>query len=279
MHRDDISQLYKYLGQSVHSYLDFQTEANFSKRINRIILRRSESMPAKGVAKRAASPARKSKIIAIISMGNLPGRKLTSSLAWMASNRFKGKVPVHVVDLVPSDNLQEEKSFLNKNGVKHILLNTSAQVVRMELAKEIDWLGRELIADNDDGLIIVDVPERVMHMRHQAMAIADMLLVMIPATAGAVRAIEDVELEIAEVLSPELKARVGYLLVKSEDAECIPPLLLSELVAHKDLFVPLCLQKESIPSAQDLSVGVNTDSVEYQCLEGVLNFILGKFGS
>ncbi|MDD4963440.1 MAG: hypothetical protein PHI11_05910 [Gallionella sp.] len=274
MQRDDISHLYQQLGQGTYSYLDFQTEDNFHKRIDRVLLRRTQAKLAGIVTDHIAPVARSSKVVAVISIGQMPGKKLVSGLAWMAAKRYKR--PVRVVDLFASDSVHEDTSFLVEDGIKHILLNTSDQVVRMELAKDINWLGNEITADDDDGLIFVDVPERVMHIRHQAIAMADMLLILIPATVAVVRAIEDIESEIHEILSADVQSKVGYLLISSDGSENLSPLLFDELVSHQDLFVSFSLHKESIPNVQTLSNIGSSNSVEYKNLDGILSFIARK---
>lgn len=277
MHRDDISRLYKYLGISAHSYLDFQTEEDFRRRIDDLLQMRAQVVePASdseaAQVKRSVHPG---KVVAVVSMGHLPGRKLVSSLAWMAAHRGKGKLPVRVVDLIPFEGQQEEKVFLLANGVKHILLNTSEQVARMELAKDIGWVGREII-DDEDGLVIVDVPERVVHVRQQVLAIADVLIVLIPATVAAVRAIEEIEQEIAEILPLELRNSTNYLLVSADVSESLPPLLMEELLSHEKLFVPFTIQRDAIPSAYELSFVGKKDSIEYETINKLLSFILGR---
>ena len=128
MVRDDISQLYKYLGMQSHDYFDFQAEDDYHNRIARILNLRIANKS------KTTAPERKSKVVAIISTGHLPGRKLVSSLALLATKKLKGKVPVHVTDLVPTEGHHEEKSFLLPNGVRHILINTNEQIVRMEMS-------------------------------------------------------------------------------------------------------------------------------------------------
>jgi cellulose biosynthesis protein BcsQ len=274
MVRDDISQLYKYMGMQSHDYFDFQAEDDYHNRIARILNLRIANKPSTYI--KTTTPERKSKVVAVISTGHLPGRKLVSSLALLATKKLKGKVPVHVTDLIPTDGNHEEKSFLLPNGIRHILINTNEQVVRMEMSKDIDWLGRQILADNDDGIIFIDVPEQVMHMRPQAMAIADLVLVLLPATVGAIRAIEETELELKEFYSTRPTGNVGYVLVEVENAQNLPPLIQHELMIHSDLIVPAILKKETIPSARDLSAGIQTNSVEYQNLEKTINYIFEK---
>lgn len=275
MYRDDISRLYKYLGQPSQSYLDFQTEDDFRERINRVAIRRRNAAWPIGIPP-VVSPLRQSKIIAVISAGHMPGRKLVASLAWIASRRLGEKVPVHVADLIPANNQQEEQTFLLSNGIRHILVDTSGQTARMEAAKEIAWLERQITADHDAGLIFMDVPECVMHARHHAMAAADMVLVLLPAAMSSVRAIEDVESELGETLLRDMAGKLRYLLVESKDFEGLCPRLQEELVSHRDLFVPVCLPAESFPGARELSAGLQLDSAEYRGLQDICNFIFGK---
>jgi hypothetical protein len=274
MVRDDISQLYKYMGMQSHDYFDFQAEDDYHNRIARILTRRTANKSSASPQKVALE--RKSKVVAIISTGHLPGKKLVSSLALLATKKLKGKVPVHVADLIPTDNDHDEKVFLLPNGVRHILINTAAQVVRMEMSKDVDWLGRQILADHDDGLIFIDVPEQVMHMRPQAMAIADLVLVLLPATVGAIRAVEETELELQEFYSTRPSGKAGYLLIEVPNAENLPALIQNQLTAHHELFSPAVLKKDSILSAKELTSGAKTDSVEYQNLENTLNFIFEK---
>lgn len=270
MVRDDISQLYKYMGMQSHDYFDFQAEDDYRNRIARIL-----NLRITNKSKTTASE-RKSKVVAVISTGHLPGKKLISSLALLATKKLKGKVPVHVTDLIPTDGNHEEKSFLLPNGVRHILINTNEQIVRMEMSKDIDWLGRQILADNDDGIIFIDVPEQVMHMRPQAMAIADLVLVLLPSTVGAIRAIEETELELKEFYSTRPSGNVGYILVEVENAQNLPPLIQHEMMSHSDLIVPVILKKETIPSARDISAGIQANSAEYQNLEKTINYIFEK---
>lgn len=280
MHRDDISRLYKYLGVSAHSYLDFQTEENFRRRIDSLLRLRERGAKAVGDSNTARSKRsdHPSKVVAVISMGHLPGRKLVSSLAWMAAQSGAGKRPVRVVDLIPFEGQQEEKVFLLANGVKHILLNTSEQVVRMELVKDIGWIGREIL-DDEAGLVIVDVPERVVHVRQQVLAIADVLIVLVPATVAALRAIEEIEQEIADILPFELRNSTRYLLVNTETSESLPPLLMEELLSREPLFVPFTIQREAIPSAYELSIAGQKDSKEYVSIDRLLSFVTGSVAS
>lgn len=271
MLRDDISVLYRHLGRPSQGYLDFQTEDDFRERINRVAARRASLVPSTG------SPERKAKVVAVISLGDLYSRKLVASLAGVATQGLKGQVPVHVVDLIPVDHDHEEKNFQISSGIRHVLIDTSKQSVKMEATKEIAWLERQIIADQDDGVFFVDVPESVMHVRHHAMSAADMLLVLVPATHGAVRAIEDIEAELKESQSEGLKYGVHYLLVESTDFECLSPLLQEELMSHHDLFVPVRLQKETMLSSKELLAGAKAKSAEYISLVEICNFILGKF--
>lgn len=273
MQRDDISVLYKHLGRPSQGYLDFQTEDDFRVRVDRIAARRANS--ASSV--RAGASPRKNKVVAVISLGDLYSRKLVASLAAVATQGLKGQVPVHVVDLIPVDQHHEEKNFLLSSGIRHVLIDTSVQSVRMEVAKEVEWLERQITAEQDDGFFFVDVPEAVMHVRHHAMAAADMLLVLIPATQGAVRAIEDIEAELNESMSSGLKKGVHYLLVESSEFDNLSPLLQEELMSHRDLFVPVRLQKEAILSSRDLLAGAAAKSPEYIRLVEISNFVLGKF--
>lgn len=271
MLRDDISVLYSHLGRPSQGYLDFQTEDDFRERINRIAARRSGFTPS------AESSARKGSIVAVISLGDLYSRKLVASLAGVATRGLKGQVPVHVVDLIPVGHDHEEKNILISSGIRHVLVDTSEQSVKMEATKEIAWLERQIIAGQDDGLFFVDVPESVMHVRRHAMAAADMLLVLIPATQGAVRAIEDIEAELKETQTEGLKNGVHYLLVESTEFECLSPLLLEELMSHQDLFVPVRLQREKMLSSSELLAGAAAKSDEYISLVEICNFVLGKF--
>lgn len=275
MNRDDISILYRYLGQSSHSYLDFHTEEDFRERINRVVARRALTKPAAaGSSSSAKSPKRKSKVVAVVSMGNLYASKLVASMAFLASKRLKGKVPVHIVDLIPVDDLHDERSILLSNGIKHVLMDASDQTVRMESSKEIDWLERQITADYDDGLVFVDVPERVMHMRHHVMAAADMLVVMVPANMTVVRAIEDVESELKEVFASGVGYGVFYLMVELAGEGGLAPMLKDELLSHKDMFLPSCLHRDAIPSARELSAGI--EAVGYRSLVETCDFILGR---
>jgi hypothetical protein len=276
MYRDDVSRLYKYLGQPSQNYLDFQTEDDFRERMRQIAARRKGGVQL-GVQSGASS--RRSKIVAVVSMGNLPGRKLVSGLAWVASRRLQGKVPVHVVDLIPVNDHQEEKSFLFSNGIRHVLIDTSEPSVRMAVAREAAWLEHQLAAEHDDGLIFVDVPERVMHARHHAMAAADMVLVLVPAAMNAVRAVEDIESELAEALLPAGVGRLRYLLVAAKDHEILPSWLQSELMLQKDMFVPLCLHAEAIPGMKELSAGLQPESAEYRNLADICNYLFGELCS
>ncbi len=275
MQRDDISRLYKYLGQPSQNYLDFQTEDDFRERINRVALRRSDPASAIGMPPVVIS-LRQSKIIAVVSVGHLPGRKLVGSLAWIASRRLQGKVPVHVMDLITANNHQEEQSFLLSNGIRHILIDTSEQAIRIEAAREIAWLERQITADHDDGLIFMDVPERVMHTRHHALAAADIVLVLLPAAMSSVRAIEDIESELRELASSSLGNRLHYLLVEANDFESLSPRLHEELMSHEDLFVPVRLSAESFPSTRELAEGGGSESAEHHGLRDICNFIFGK---
>lgn len=272
---DDISRLYKYLGQPSQNYLDFHTEEGFHKRINRIISHRSQATLARGSA-RAGLPPRRSKIISVISFGKLPGRKLVASLAWAATQRLKGKIPVRVADLIPVEDQHEEKHFLQSNNITHILIDTSQQAVRMESIKEIAWLGRQITSDDEPGLIYVDVPERVMHVRHHAMATSDMVLVLLPATIGALRAIEEIESELGESLASSIEGGVHYLLAESADHEKLSQHLLDDLVSCTDLFVPDILHVESIPNAKQLSDGLKPDTASLHDLLKIHHFIFGK---
>lgn len=274
MVRDDISRLYKYMGMQSHDYFDFQAEEDYHNRIASILGRRVTNRTSSSSPK--ATSERKSKVVAVISTGHLPGRKLVSSLAFLAAKKFKGKIPVHVTDLIPATNDQTEKTFLLPNGIRHILINTSEQVVRMEMSKDVDWLGRQIFADNDDGLIFLDVPEQVMHMRPQAMAIADLVLVLLPSTVGAIRAIEESESELQEFYANRPAAGIGYILIEVPNAETLPPLIQNQLISHKDLFVPAVLKKEEILSAQELAANIDADSAAYQNLEKTINFIFEK---
>lgn len=274
MVRDDISRLYKYMGMQSHDYFDFQAEEDYHNRIASILGRRVTNRTSSSSPR--ATSERKSKVVAVISTGHLPGRKLVSSLAFLAAKKFKGKIPVHVTDLIPATNDQTEKTFLLPNGIRHILINTSEQVVRMEMSKDVDWLGRQIFADNDDGLIFLDVPEQVMHMRPQAMAIADLVLVLLPSTVGAIRAIEESESELQEFYLNRPAAGIGYILIEVPNAETLPPLIQNQLISHKNLFVPAVLKKEEILSAQELAANIDADSDAYQNLEKTINFIFEK---
>lgn len=275
MHRDDVSRLYKYLGQPSQNYLDFQTEDDFRERISRVAIRRAESASAP----QAAPASRRSKIIAVVSVGNLPGRKLAAGLAWVASRRLQGKVPVHVVDLIPTGRPEEEKTFLLSGDVRHVLIDTSGQSVRMEAARESAWLEREIVADHDDGLIFVDVPERVMHARHHAMSAADLVLVLVPAALNSVRAIEDIESEFREVRLSGIRDKLRYLLMETQENENLSPWLREELLSREELFAPLCLQVESIPGARELAVMGKLEAAGHRSLLEVCNFILAEIGS
>lgn len=275
MQRDDISRLYKYLGQPSQNYLDFQTEDDFRERINRVAVRRRELSPAVGTPA-VGGILRQSKIIAVVSVGHLPGRKLAGSLAWIASRRLRGKVPVHIVDLIPIDDHWEEQSFLHSNGIRHVLIDTSEQSVRMESAQETAWLERQIAADHDDGLIFVDVPERVMHARHQALAAADLVLVLLPDAMSSVRAIEDLELELGELASLRRENRLHYLLMEANDLENLPPRLREELMSHHDLFVPIRLSAEAFPGARELACGNGLEQEQQRGLQDVCEYIFGK---
>lgn len=275
MQRDDISRLYKYLGQPSQNYLDFQTEDDFRERIDRVASRR-RGLPSVAGTQPAPGLLRQSKIVAIVSVGHLPGRKLVGSLAWIASRRLRGRVPVHIVDLIPVNEPLEDQSILRSNGIRHVLIDTSDQVVRMEATREIAWLERQIAADHDDGLIFVDVPEQVMHARHQALAAADIVLVLVPDAMSSVRAIEDVELELGELASLRRENRLHYLLVDAGDFESLPPLLHDELMSHEDLFVPVRLSAESFPGARELANGSGLEQGQHRELLDICDFIFGR---
>lgn len=272
---DDIFRLYKYLGQSSQNYLDFHTEEGFHKRIDRILRHRSRAASAKESA-RAKLPPRRSKIISVISFGNLPGRKLVASLAWAATQRLKGKIPVRVVDLIPVEDQHDEKQFLKSNNVTHVLIDTSQQAVRMESIKEVAWLGRQITSDDEPGLIYVDVPERVMHVRHHAMATSDMVIVFLPAAIGVLRSIEEIEAELGETLSSSIEGGVHYLLAESADHEKLSQHLLDDMIAYSELFVPDIMSVESMPSTRELSDGLKQDSAGLRDLLKIHHFIFGK---
>lgn len=270
--RDDVSRLYKYLGQPSQNYLDFQIEDDFRERISRVAIRRAESASAP----QAAPSSRRNKIIAVVSVGNLPGRKLAAGLAWVASRRFRGMVPVHVVDLIPTGRPEEEKTFLLSSGVRHVLIDTSGQSVRMEAVQESAWLERQIVADHDDGLTFVDVPERVMHARHHAMSAADLVLVLVPAAMNSVRAIEDIESEFGEARLSGIRDKLRYLLTETQEHENLSPWLREELISRDELFAPLCLQAESIPSARELAAMGKPEAAGHRSLLDVCNFILAE---
>lgn len=275
MHRDDISRLYKYLGQPSQNYLDFQTEDDFRERINRVALQRGQSVSEAP----ASASSRRNKIIAVVSIGNLPGRKLVAGLAWAASRRLQGKVPVHVVDLIPTSHQEEEKAFLLSSGVRHVLIDTSDQAVRMEAVREVAWLERQIVADYDDGLIFVDVPERVMHARHHAMSAADLVLVLLPSAMTSVRAIEDIEAEFGEAQLFGVRDKLRYLLVETKDRENLSSWLRDELMAREELFAPLSLQAEAIPGMRELTAMNKLEAAGPRGLLDVCNFILARIGS
>ena len=275
MLKDDIARLYKMIGKSAHDYFDFQAEGEYHNRIDSLIKRRAASRIGKSMTQ---PTQRKSKIVAVISRGHLPGRKLVSSLAFLAASKLKEDTSVHVVDLIPVASQSEEKSVLLSNGIRHVLIDTSAQVVRMEMAKEMDWLGRQILADHDDGLILLDVPEQVMHMRHNSMAIADFILVLLPGTVGAIRAIEETEAELEEFFAARPSANVCYLIVESSSSENMSALIKGELISHHDLIVPVVVNKEQMPNVLELSSAVNPNPVGSCDLEKIIDYIFERVG-
>jgi len=277
MHKDDISRLYKQLGVPVHGYLDFQMEENFRVRIDELLKLRALAMENGQAGIR--SDSRRNKVVAVVSTEHLPGRKLVASLAWMASYRAKGKLPVRIVDLITFDGLQEEKTFLLADGVKHVLLDTSEQVEGAALVKDSNWIEREIIGDGEEGFVVVDVPEQVMHMRHDVLATTDVLLVLVPATLAAVFAVEEIERELVGLLSFGIKCSVVYLLVATDEVDSLSPLLLELLLSQERLFMPFVIQKDAIPSAYELSFIGRKDSMGYEMINKILSFILGRVDS
>lgn len=272
MHKDDISRLCKQLGMPINGYLDFQMQRDFRARIDSLLAGRA--LVAGDESVNALPEPRKNKVVAIVSTGHLPGRKLVASLARMASHRSKGKLPVHIVDLIAFDGMQEEKAFLLNDGIKHVLLDTSVSNTNSAIGKDAAWVKQEIAGEGENGFVVVDVPERVLHARHDVLINVDTLLVLIPATLDAIVAIEKAEREIADLLSSGVKCSVSYLLVAAEDSETLSALLVNELLSFDKLFVPFLIDQAVIPSADGLLTVVNKGSQGYEVVNKVLSFIL-----
>lgn len=262
MRRDDVSLLFDSLGLTSLSYVDFQTKDDLLSCVGRILAKRAELGASNGVS----SPVRKRKVVAVISEGAIDAGRLVDGLAKAASQRLKGAVPVSVVDLAPVR--QQAVS-----GVRHVLINTISPVSRIAAAEDVAWLDREIAEASDEGLVFVDVPERVLHVRRNAIAAADMLLVLIPAVDGVARAVEEIELEMEEMFSSEWNSRAHYVLVEPAAGKGLAPAMQQELIAHKELFVPVCLRREAIADASEASAW--TDVAGHRDLVEICNFIFG----
>ena len=268
MLRDDISNLYRYLGQPSWQYHDFQTEENFRDRIVRVLSER-----ARIAGKHKVTRTHKSKIVSIVSIGQLPGRKLVAGLAWFASQRLQKRVPVRVVDMIPTRKTQEDAPH-QQNNITHVLVDTSSQRARMEALKEEAWFESQIVQDrNEQGLIFVDVPESVLHARHVAMAASDMVITLLPATLSSVRIMEELESELTEAVSSSMEGGIHYLLVESGDASTLSPHLLQELLAHTDLFVPHILHPATLASASQLNAAA-LDAPGNRELSNICDYVL-----
>lgn len=236
MHRDDISALYLQLGLPSQHYQDFRTEEEFRSRIGKIAAVRAAARTAARIA------VRKHKIVTVVSVGDFPSKHFVGALAQASAQRLGGREPVQAVDLAPAvDGQSGHASF--GNGVSSILIDASTQVVRVEVKKDAAWLERQVDTLREGGVVFLDVPERVLHVRSQAMAMADLVLAVLPANMAAGRVVEDVEAGLNEIGRSGARA-VSYVLVEASDAKGFSAQLCNELMAGSELFAPAMIGKE-----------------------------------
>lgn len=237
MHRDDISALYLQLGLPSQHYQDFQTEDDFRERIGKVVANRAAARP-----RVAPLSERKNTIVAVVSVGDFPSREFVSGLAYQASQRPEGRGSVQVVDLVPVAATQDGRPVPSMDGVKSVLIDTSDQLVMIQAMSEVLWLEQRLDAELDGGLVFLDVSEQALHVRSQALVLADMALVLLPATLAADRVVEDIEGDLNE---KGASGMVSYLLFEEPDVKGLSPQLCEDLMSMRELFVPIMLGEKA----------------------------------
>lgn len=247
MRRDDVFLLFENLGLPVSRYYDLQVESGLRARVQAAKARRAAA------ARRERPAGQKSAVVAVIACGEVESTAVVAALAGSVARRLGGKKSVHRVGLGGGD---QGAAVV---GVRQLSIEAPAS-----RSGGRDWLRRRIEADPVGGLYFVDVPERVAELRGAAVEAADLLLVLLPANAGAVRDFDEFEQLLGEAgdVLPEMR----YVLVEDPEGGDLSPQLRQELMALQGLFAPVCLVG-----------GAALDVMGNRGLADIGNYIVGRF--